>query len=340
MSNNIAEKLSNTLHISSERAIKLLNLAEGNFNKARQLFIENLCAVKGHIICNDQKLYGVILIVFNEASNSQKVNMLNFLLSREKEILSLNLDANYNQFKNNFFNISFKIQLLTNLMNEINASLNKLIPKVDTKKIYTQGNVSEIKVILNDIIRKIVQDKSVDIQLDYELLSYIDFHIPEEKTEKTKTHYEDYSTTNTNTTQVMKTVKCDYKLSPAKGKPGKNLSVGDILFVKINDTSDDALKIINFLKQRYEGKVPDLKLPIINIEKNETDRLNVYVQLSENIRGKLLIGQEVNVKVYDPKSEMANKMKENSDSLFSMTTIFYLVIGLLAIFIIYILVFS
>lgn len=341
MSQYLIDELTNTLKISPERAEKLLELASGDIEKAKQLFIDNMCAIKGHIISDDQKTYGIVLIVLNEMSNPVKVNMSNILFSNNKEILSLNIDTPYSSYYKNFFNLSFRLQLLTNLMNDVNNYLAHSLSNIETQKIYTNASIKDVENIILKILKKILKDHSVEVFLNYELISYAEYHIPEEKEKETTGSKEttDYDETTTEKKDEMITIKCDYKLAPAKGKAAKNLALGDFLYVKINDTSPEAMKITNFLKEKYQGKVPDLRLPIIKIEKNETERLGVFVQITESVRGALLINQEVNVKVYDPKAEAMANAESESNSLFSTSNIYLFVIGIVILLVIIMLIF-
>jgi hypothetical protein len=335
MSQEIVNNLVDKFKISETRAQKLLNLADGNFEKAKQLFIENMCAIKGQIISDDQKTYGVLLIILNEMGNTEKVNMSNVILSKEKEVLSLSVETPYKSFNKSFYNLSFSIQLLTNLMNEVNNYLTQNLSVLDVRKIYAENDLSEIEAIILKVLKKIIKDFSIELKLDYELISYTEYHIPKEKEEtSTDSEEKEYDEVGEEKQQKITTIKCDYKLAPAKGRAAKNLQVGDLLYVKINDSSPEAVRITNFLKEKYQGKIPDLRLPIIKIETNETERLSVFVQITETVRGALLINQEVNVKVYDPDTELLSQSNNASNSLPFQNKLAWIIGIIIVIFII------
>ena len=107
-------------------------------------------------------------------------------------------------------------------------------------------------------------------------------------------------------------------------RPAKNLKEGDIVFFKIVDTSDQASKIVDFLKQKYKGKIPELRLPIAKIEESETERLNVFIKITANIQGVLTINKEVKIKIFETgeETETVDKSKDSAKLLIKLFAAF------------------
>ena len=186
-------------------------------------------------------------------------------------------------------------------------------------------------VIKNSII-KITKDNYIQINIESEPISFVDFNIPKSTTKSdiTKTG-EDYKTDMDKAKEKEITlIKCDFILAPAKGKTVKELKVGDIIYVKIIDEKPEARKIVSFLKQKYNGKLPELRLPILKIEESESERLAIYVQLTEKMQGVIVANQEVKIKVYDPAEELSQNMVLDSKRYFIYIII--ILIGLIILF--------
>lgn len=330
------QSLANELGLNEARAEKLLELADGSVQQARNLFKLKLFAVKGHIISEDRKIYGSIMIIINEKTNSRKINNLNVLLSQDKTVLSIPPESSYNHYYKNFIDLSFKIQPLTNMMNEINNLIFQNIEGLNSSDLYDTENSINYNIIFETIknaVYSVIRDNYFTLNINIEPLSFVDFNIPESfnKESSEKKSGKDYQTeSDKKKVEDIVYIKCDFLLSPTKGVAANNLKIGDILYVKIMDDKPEAKKIADFLRQKYDGQLPNLRVPIIKIEESESERLAIYVQLTEKMQGILMINKEIKVEVFDPN---ANNTGINSkDSSKYLLYAFIIIFGLLILY--------
>jgi hypothetical protein len=165
-------------------------------------------------------------------------------------------------------------------------------------------NENELQLQLEDMVKDIL--KQDDLVLAAELEAGL-VEAPEEDTDREKSEEEpeeddseeqaddsDDQDKNEETEEV--TLLCNIKVSPLKGKSVQTLQPGDAIYVDISDDEDhqDIVDVLDNLRDDETGLIP---VKIDSIAQTQTDKVEITVQFGENVFGRVIAGQDMNLLV-------------------------------------------
>jgi hypothetical protein len=90
-------------------------------------------------------------------------------------------------------------------------------------------------------------------------------------------------------------LRCDVRVSPVKGQAVQELEPGDVIYVDPQEGQDRhraLLQVIERLRDEQSGMIP---VTVDTISRTQTGKVEITVQFGENVFGKTIAGEDMNI---------------------------------------------
>jgi len=318
----------------TQKIDKIMKYTDNDINRAKQVvqgILKDFVVIKGKINIERNNESGLFIIFFHkykhylvdkysviqEGSNLFSVDIKKSFLDFFKEIdIRLNTESHQKE-KVSKINIQFEKEFSP-------AIISQLLGKLENR------DLTSVTIQMKNIFSYIFgRDSNVFVQLEYEEISSLEYeeNIKEhimlreqekvkieesikkvEEGEKEKDELSELKNNLINEGNII--VNGELSLSPIKGKFISELTVGEVIAVKINDTSQKAINIIKQLNLITEdGKIKKVKGKIIFLKKTEKG-YQILVRIAPLVILEITEEEEIKVECFTPIQNQASKTKK------------------------------
>lgn len=307
-----AEELAEAENVPLQRAETALKKQDGNYDQAQTALREAPVAIKSRFASTQDDIYGLFLLkVNNHPPNLKKMNVL---VGNDKGIGNVKLSLSPNEFDSTIDRLAQEKGKMTALTQQLIESLQKKFSPPSGKWIELIRNREELE------LQQQLSDYLSD-QLDQEQIM-MTLTLEAGLVEQEETALDETSDFEHQKREIEQTVEllCDLRVSPVRGEPVKNISAGDTIFVTIKEGQDEHKRLIDVIDGLKNEKIDMIPVPVENISRTRTGKLEFIVQFGENVRGKVVAGEDMNI--LTPDSVADAEGIRSSDSLLPWVLLF------------------
>lgn len=293
MSNADRERLSRLESVDSPRAKEALEKADGDFEQARSLLRNAPAAVKFRFSSQEEDVYALGAVLLEVSPPGLK--NLAVVVANDQSLGTVGLSQDYADVKKVIGERANESSTMAALTQRLREGLNGALspPSEDWITLIKARNEADLQLQLEELVKNVLSQDDIVLTADLEvgLLS------PEESLSEDDDTPEETSTRpdrSRETTDEV-TLICDVKVSPVKGEAVQGLNPGDVIYVDVNDEKNDhpaLLEVINQLRDEEVGLIP---ASIDSISRTQTGKVEITVQFGENVFGRTVAGEEMNV---------------------------------------------
>ena len=331
----------------------LLKFTGGDIEAVRKIFQaipKDYIVFKIRFMGHKTHNYGSMLFVMN--INNKEIEEIEIVLSSDQKASEIDTNLKYEDFKEAIIQFSQKSETNFEMIERLKENIKSTeFKNILSKSVTYDGNVNanDIKIALSEMFFKVLTEPSAAIKLDTERIDVLRFakkgklELKEEKKEKPeeiKTKEEEKEKVEKREGVEIRSIslvllKIEPVLSPVKGVPITDLSIGDEIMVRITDERE----IGDYLAGLLGGKEGENRIPVKAIVKKvekspDTENIMLMVEFGPGIAGRCFVPE--GIKVLTPISEELAEMNKFS-SLFSFNPIWIIII-LIILFILFVII--
>ncbi len=255
--------------------------AEGEAEKAAELLQPQLLVFQGKLISSGQEPEGLFQLIWD--LNEQEMTDAYGVMAGHISVGDVNPEMEYQLFKSKITELlesSQKMGLHTEELNQlIQAELKK--PAQEFLELVEESSLDEAVNFLEEIFQEKFDCRKEEITIVPRLLRAL--QVEKENEEDDEEQEINFS--------------CLPSVNPVKGVSLDRLSVGDKIFVEINDTasSPQEQKVLSVMEKFRDEKTGLLPAEIYNFEDQAGGELQIEIQFGKNVTGTLTCGSNVNL---------------------------------------------
>lgn len=326
-----AEQLARSEEVPLYRAEKALNLENDDYEQARKRLREAPVAIKGRFASQNNDIYGLFLITLN--INPPNLKSMDVLVGNHRGIGNVKLSLSHDEFSDAIDRLIHEKGKMTALTDQLIEGLQKEFSPPSTEWLELIKDREELSL----------QDK-----LDEEIAQFID----EEELLTTVSlesglvgegdddgSAEDSSSDQSGGSGPDETggveIVCDVRVSPVRGRPVADIEIGEKIYVTVKDgQKNEHKKLINVIERLEDDAVGMIPAPVKDISRTKTGKLEFIAQFGENVTGRVVAGEDMNI--LTPASVSSASDDSLLDSVLTWIFLFIviMVIGLSALYVI------
>lgn len=220
------------------------------------------------------------------------------------------------------------IKISQDLTGELQKCLNS--PDEGFMKKVSEMKVEEITALLEETVRKSIDDTAASVRVGVEFLSETEFQRPveedDDKTSDSRTSaevIEDVYSSGKKTTRNPNDIFINVKfiLSPVRGVPVKKLQQGTRILVVPNDPSDKA-KYLAGLLSKEAGQDGKLSATVEEVDASDPDSVSVTCRFGPGIYGVCRTSPDIMVKVLDENEVVQETEKQGEEEEVTINPVF------------------
>ncbi|HOJ49739.1 MAG TPA: hypothetical protein PKW55_02905 [Spirochaetota bacterium] len=324
----------------TEKLDKVMKYTDNDINRAKQIvqgILKDFLVIKGKINIENQNESGLFILFFHKYKH-YLVDKFSAIQTGQKILSTLEIKDSWLLFFKEIDNIISNQEYQKEKVSKINiqfekefspAIISQMIGKIENR------DITSVTIQIENIFSYIFgRDAGVFVQIEPEDITSLEYEenvrelIHNRELEKTRIDEtikkveseeslkdEVTETKNSLINEGNIILNGELSLSPIKGKFISELSVGDIIGVKINDTSQKAINIIKQLNLITEdGKIKKVKGKIIFLKKTEKG-YTLLVRIAPLIILEITEEEEVKIECFTqtPTEKTKGKKKQGKD---------------------------
>lgn len=317
-----AEQLTESEGVPIYRAEKALQQEEGNYEDARQVLREAPVAVKCRFASADADIYGLVLLKLNiHPPSLQKINIL---VGNERGIGNVKLSLGIREFSDAIDRLEREKGKMSALSQELGEGIQREFSPPESEWVELIRDRNELE------LQERMASRFADFLNEEELIMTVTLETGLIEGEADSSGSSDSNFVGDDEIDSVEFL-CDVRVSPVRGEPVKVLSPGDPIFVTIKGGQDEHRRLINVIEKLTDEDVDMIPVPLSEIHRTQTGKLEFIVQFGENVTGRVIVGEDMNI--LTPRSVREAK-STSTDSVLPWVFLF-LVLMLLGLAILY-----
>jgi len=310
---NDAEQLAEAENVPLHRAQRALELEDGDYDRARTVLQEAPVAIKGRFASTKDDIYGVFILKVN--IHPPNLIKMNVLVGNDRGIGNVKLSLSLDEFDRTIDRLTEEKGKMSALTQQLVESLQREFSPPSGKwvELIRDRKELELQEELSEFFSSQLDEEQIMMTLSLETgLVKQDGSVADETSE-----FDQQGREQEESVEVL----CDLRVSPVRGEPVKNISVGDTIFVTVKEGQDEHKRLINVIDGLRNDDVGMIPVPVKNITRTNTGKLEFIVQFGENVRGKVVAGEDMNI--LTPRSVASVQGSGSSDSLVPWVLLFF-----------------
>lgn len=293
MSSADRERLSRLESVDSARAEEALEKADGDFEQARNLLRNAPAAVKFRFSSQEEDVYALGTVLLEVSPPGLK--NLAVVVANDQSLGTVGLSQNYVDVKKVIGERANESSTMAALTQRLREGLNGALspPSEDWITLIKARNEADLQLQLEELVKNVLSQDDIVLTADLEvgLLS------PEESLSEDEDTTEETSASPDSSRETTDevTLICDVKVSPVKGEAVQGLTPGDVIYVDVNDKQNDHPALLEVIDQLRDEEVGLIPASIDSISRTQTGKVEITVQFGENVFGRTVAGEEMNV---------------------------------------------
>lgn len=316
-----AEQLAQAEDVPVYRAEKALSLEDGDYDDAQKRLREAPVAVKCRFASQNNDIYGLFLIMLNITPPSLESMMV--LVGNHRGIGNVKLSLSHSEFADSIERLIQEKGKMTALSEQLEEGLQQAFspPSNELVEIIKDRSELDLQDTLDQLIRDSIEEDELltTVSLETGLVE----GAGEASGDETETA-EGAPEGETDQVELL----CDVRVSPVRGKPVANIEPGDKIFVSIKEGQEEHGKLMDVIERLEDDDIGMIPVPVREVSRTNTGKLEFIVQFGENVFGKVVAGEDMNI--LTPESVSASSSGGLFDSVLTWLFLFMIimVIGL------------
>jgi hypothetical protein len=286
MAEQDAEQLAQAEDVPLYRAEKALNLEDGDYEQARKRLREAPVAVKCRFASQNNDIYGLFLVMINVTPPN--LDSLSVLVGNHRGIGNVKLSLSHTEFLESIDRLEQEKGKMTALSEQLEEGLQGAFSPPSNEWMELINNREELSIQeqLDQLIAESIEEDELitTVSLETGLIEGEESDEGEAVSEEVPEDEEGV--------QLL----CDVRVSPVRGKPVADINVGEQIYVTVKDDQRDEhgrlIDVIDRLRDDDLGMVP---VPVREVNRTNTGKLEFIVQFGENVNGRVLAGEDMNI---------------------------------------------
>jgi len=266
--------------------------------------------LKGRFKGIDSNSFGLFIIFLNE--ELRMVENLIAVVSHFSSLYDVDPAIPWDTLEENLINLKWKGDISVNSTIDLQNYLESALDRDRGNELYQlvkNNDIMRIESLLQAILMKPLNDRNVQIETHSEYVSNAE--MSSRRAERNKSVKKDESNAAKESGESIKdAIEVDLVLAPVSGIPVYELSRGDKIMIKINDTFPKGKYYIDLLGARVEGNIIPVPAEIMEIKKNDQNEYSIMCKIKENIYGRAVETEQVKLKKYDELLETEQSLRE------------------------------
>lgn len=303
-----------SLNAEAKRYSAAMELADGDESLAKDLMRPDnkfVLSIKSRFYESNIDLYGVCAIYYDTKAKMY----LNTLAgaNHDKKTFSLSPYIPWNQFRKKIEHMLLYGESDPDLVNDLKKNAEETISfsmHNDMEDFVDNGGDNIIKDVLISILRDSYGTQGFEIEFNCELINIVDYQLSMERGKVDKSEQPEQE--KKSEVPGVEVIEVDPVVSPVHGQVIHNVKEGDMLFVRSPEEAGmGSVAFFDKMKAKYEVEDPKIPTVVKKVSHDEKGHLVLYVQLENNLWGKITETDPVRVQMVVPEDTKEGKQKKN-----------------------------
>lgn len=295
MSEAEVDRLSRLEAVDTEEAERALNEADGDFDQARILLRDAPASIKFRFASQEEEIYGLGCIQFDVSPPGFKE--MDVAVANDQDLKSVNLNQDQEKLCRVINQKSSEPSSMAALTQRLEEGIKESFspPSDEWVSLLQARNEADIQFKLEEFVKDQLGEGGLvlSVQLQVGLEGSPESTDNQEENEETET---DSPTSKRTDDENHVTLISDLKVSPVKGTVVKDLVPGDLIYVDVDKLKNPQDKtLIDVMDNLRDDRVDMIPAPIKSLENTETGKVEITVQFGENVFGRTVAGEEMNI---------------------------------------------
>lgn len=263
---------------------------------------DNILIVKGRFKSVSMNLYGLYLLIFN---NAKQLDIYHVIVSSYSDMYELEPHTSWEKYEEFIVDRKWKGNYNNSMTISIMEGIKKLTEDNKTVKLLFDHTYNydydQMDIILFDLINRIIHDKNLIMETIIQEVSTGEFRKVKEDRSKPPEAPEKESGESEAPSTVILQVKPI--VAPVKGKPIYELKIGDrimVRFIPATAKENYYIDLYNLREEKGPRPVPSTVVDIKSVP-GKNNPIEILVEIIPGVYGKFLEDEkQVRLKLFDP----------------------------------------
>lgn len=282
---------------------------------------DNILIVKGRFKSVTMNLYGLFLIIFN---NAKQLDTYHVIVSSYSDMYEYEPSISWERYEEYIVDRKWKGNYNNSMTISLMEALKKLTEDNTSARLLFDHTYNydydQIDIILYDLINRIIHDKNLIMETIIQEVSSGEFRKVKEDRSRPQEADEEIQV-ETESQNIILQVKPI--VAPVKGKPIYELKIGDRIMVKITPSSPKENYYIDLYNLKEEKIIRPIPASVVDIKSiaEKNNPVEILVEIIPGVYGKFIEDEkQIKLKVFDPAIDTPltglNQKSRETDSSF------------------------
>lgn len=274
--------------------------------------------VKGRIKAVSLNLFGQFIIVFNDKKN---IDLFNLVISSFSELYdTIEPHDEWNKYHKIISDTKWRGKFNTSMTNSLMDQIKNLSSTNQVEILYNQAvhfDYKNVDIFIFDLVNRIIHDKNLIIETGIEEVTPDEIKKEQENDNEASEDENNDKPKDETYDDGTIILSCKPILSPVSGKPIYELTISDVIMVKLLPNSERNNHYIDMLKLREGSAIKAIPGTIIDIKSGsgKNDPIEILIEISNGIYGKLLEDEkQVKIKMHSGQINQSDQQKSSDNS--------------------------
>jgi hypothetical protein len=279
---------------------------------------DNILIVKGRFKSVSMNLYGLFLIIFN---NAKQLDTYHVIVSSYSDMYEYEPHISWEKYEEYIVDRKWKGNYNNSMTVSLMEALKKLTEDNKTAKLLFDHTYNydydQMDIILYDLINRIIHDKNLVMETIIQEVSSSEFRKVKDDRSKPQETQEDEKPADNEPQNVILQVKPI--VAPVKGKPIYELKLGDRIMTRIIPSTPRENYYIDLYNLKEEKGVRPVPASVVDIKavSGKNNPIEILVEIIPGIYGQFIEDEkQVRLKIFDPSTDtpLAGANSKNTGS--------------------------
>ena len=280
---------------------------------------DNILILKGRFKSVSMNLYGLFLIIFN---NAKQFDTYHIIVSSYSDMYEYEPHTSWEKYEEYIVDKKWKGSFNNSMTLSLMEGLNSLTEDSNTSMLLFDHaynyNYDQIDIILYDVINRVIHDKNLVMETIIQEVSSNEFRKVKEDRSKPQEADEEKEVETEKQNIILKVKPI---VAPVKGKPIYELKIGDRIMVRIVPSTPKENYYIDLYNLKEEGAIRPVPASVVDIKSTtgKNNPIEILVEIVPGVYGQSIEDEkQVKLRIFDPATDSpltgVNKKNTNSQS--------------------------
>jgi len=270
---------------------------------------DHAIVLKGRFKAVETNTYGLFIIFLNEELRT--VENLMAIASHYSSLYDIDPHLPWYTLEEDIINLKWKGDIAVNISIDLQNYLESSLDRDRGNELYTlikNNDQTKIESLLQAIIMKPLSDRNILLETLTEVISKESMRII--RSERNKPKRKQSGRASSLKTKTDNYIAVDLILAPVSGIPIYDLTKGDRIMVRINDTTTRGRYYVDLLGASVDGNIVPVPAEVTEITRGNDNEYNILCKIGEEAIGKAVETEHVKIKKYDTLFKTESSLKE------------------------------